>query len=834
MILINGRRLPPGGVYSQSPDVNTIPTALVERVEVLTGGASATYGADAVAGVVNFIMRKVDGVELTVGASGYQHNNDNDYIQGLMDSRNFDYPEGNTGIDGKAYNMDLIMGGDIDGGKGNVTVYATYRRNDELRQESRDYSSCALNSAGTACGGSGNAIIPNFYLAPVVANGGLDWGDYDYLTLDQNSNFIASSGNVYNYAPINHFMRPDERYSLGAFAEYEILPGLSSYLEVGYMHDSTRAQIAESGTFFNEQYDLEVGNSIFNASQQQYMMNRWGLSANDTVGVYIGKRNVEGGPRANHLEHNSFRMVAGFKGDINANWSWDTSFTYGSTLSSSAYFNDFFGPRIAAAVDGDACSQDPDCLTYDVFQYQGVTAASAKALTGTAILNGRTVTKGTSIFLTGDTGISLPTHGSSIQVATGIEARTESFERTSDEVYAKGLLLGQGGPTESLYGSYSVAEVYAEASIPVLQDLPLIQDLTLDVAYRYSDYNTIGGQSTYRLGGEWMPIDMMRVRAGYNRAVRAPNIAEMFADQSLGLWSGSDPCSGATPTYTAAQCANTGVTAAQYGSIAASPASQYNEVSGGNPNLDPETADTITFGVVMDPIDNLTVSIDYWNIKVEDVVSTVGSENILEQCALYGNLCGQVNRSAAGSLWLGETGYVANTLSNLGELNYAGVDVEASYSMDVFGGDLSMGLLGTYMLKKETTSDPNDPSTTYDCVGTVGGCFVTPEWRHTLTLGYDMGDFWTVGAKWRYFHGVDYDGTTDKIAQDEMGSAVNYFDLNANFEVSENASVLVGVNNVFDKEPPMVGGTLSSNANTVAGYYDTLGRFLFVGATVKF
>jgi len=226
LVLVNGRRLQPGGVYSQSADINQIPAGLVKRVEVLTGGASTTYGADAVAGVVNFVMdTDFEGFEFTAGAQGYQHDNDNAYIQGLMDQRDFEYPTGSSGIDGTSFNYDLAIGGSFDGGKGHAVAYATYRRDNQLRQSARDYSSCALNNSGTACGGSGNAVNPNFYISSInpdwfvdpVLNDSFDWSNYGYYTLDTDSNFIDSVGNVYNYAPPNHFMRPDERYSIGAF-----------------------------------------------------------------------------------------------------------------------------------------------------------------------------------------------------------------------------------------------------------------------------------------------------------------------------------------------------------------------------------------------------------------------------------------------------------------------------------------------------------------------------------------------------------------------------------------------------------------------------------------
>jgi outer membrane receptor protein involved in Fe transport len=836
LVLVNGRRLQPGGVYSQSPDINQIPAALVKRVEVMTGGGASTYGADAVAGVVNFIMNDdFEGIEISAGAAGYQHNNDNDYIQGLMDEKNFEYPTGSDGIDGKSYNIDITMGGSFDGGNGHAVAYATWRRNDELRQGARDYSSCALNDAGTACGGSGNAVIPNFYLGG-VDNGAFDWGNWDYLTLNSNSNFIQSSGNLYNYAPVNHFMRPDERFTLGAFVNYEINEHVQPFLEVSYMNDRTVAQIAESGTFFAETYILPVDQ--LNADQQQYLNDNLGLTSADDFAVYIGKRNVEGGPRASNLEHNSFRIVFGAEGEINDSWFYEASINYGVSNSSAAYINDFFAPRIATAVDFGLCAETAGCIPYEVFTYQGVTEEAAGALTGVGILNGQATTMVLNGFVTGELeDVVMPTADSPVAVVFGAEYREETFERLSDEVYAQGLLLGQGGPTASIQGEYNVSEIFAEASIPLVEGADFAESLVLDLGYRYSDYDTSGGASTYKVSVDYDPTDDWKLRASYNRAVRAPNVGELFAPQNLGLWGGVDGCAGANPTFTQAQCANTGVTAAQYGNITPSPAGQYNGFFGGNPELEPEIADTITVGVVGNPFDNFNFSVDYWNIELEDVIGTLGSELTLEQCALTGDAayCDNVIRNGAGSLWLGQEGYVQATNINLAERHWEGVDVSANYLYEgLFGGTLRANFIGTRMLTKEYTPIPGNDDATFDCAGNIdNGCFAQPEWRHVMKVSYDMDTFWTASATWRYYGEVEYTEGVDEIVGDAIG-AQSYIDLKAAFDVNDNVSFLIGVNNVLDKEAPLVGNTLSTNGNAVAGFYDTLGRYIHANVTLRY
>jgi len=833
LVLMNGRRLQPGGVSATSVDVNQIPSAMIERVEVLTGGASATYGADAVAGVVNFIMRRVTGVEISAGISGYQHDNDNKYITELMDRRNFDYPTGSSGIDGKAYNIDLVIGGDFDDGRGNATVYATWRKNQELLQEARDYSSCALSNSATSCGGSANAIVPNFFIAPSV-DGVSDYSVSEFLTLQPDNSLLPYDGsNIYNYAPVNHFMRPDERWSIGAFVDYEINEHAIAYLETNFANDRTFGQIAESGTFFATEYFLPADNSVFSPGFAASLQEYW--PGAEQFGIYIGKRNVEGGPRRQDFDHSGFRIVSGLKGSINDDWDYDVSYLYGSTSSSQSYQNDMLTAAIGIAVDGEACAATPGCLPYEVFTYQGVSEEAAASLLGTAISTGKTSTRVINAFVTGDTGWNLGS-ADSIMVAGGFEHRTEAYERVSDTTFQQGALAGQGGPTTGIAGQYNVLEFFGEANIPLLSGVTGAQALNLDLAYRYSDYSTSGGTSTYRVGFDWQPIDLLRVRVGYNRAVRAPNVAELFSTQSLGLWSGDDPCAGSSPAQTAAQCANSGVTASQYGNILESPAGQYNGLFGGNPLLDPEVADTYTAGVIINPTDSITVSVDYWRIDIEDTINNIGATTILEQCGLFGQLCDQVNRNpAGGDLWRGTAGFVEDLTINLGSNKWEGVDLAFNWTIDGWGGTWTTGMIGTYMMTKETTPLPADKNSTYDCVGLISTrCFPSPDWRHTLSLDYDSNEWWSAGVRWRYFQGVDYDGTTDTIAQANMSKSQNYVDLNAVFRFMESHDLVIGINNVFDKEPPMVGGTLTTNANTIAGFYDTLGRYLFAQATFRF
>ncbi|MEI6860519.1 MAG: TonB-dependent receptor [Shewanella sp.] len=837
LVLINGRRMQAGSITSQVADINQIPASLIKRVEIMTGGAGAVYGADAVAGVVNFIMDDdFDGISINVGASGYQHDNDNGYIQGLMDDKDFDYPSGNSGVDGKTFNIDLAIGSDFADGKGHAVAYAVWRRNDELLQGERDYSSCALNGSQSACGGSSNTPLAHFDIFPVV-DGEVDYSQEFWGYTDPDGNgFRADDGYRYNYAPVNHFMRPTERISVGSFVNYEINDYARPYVELSFMQNRTSGQIAESGTFFNEEYLMDYNNPLLTDLQVQQLQTLFNQTDDDQFVAYIGKRNVEGGPRENNLEHNSYRILLGMEGDINDSWTYDISYNYSATSSSSVYKNDLLSTKIAervGAVDTE-CVEADGCLYYNVFEPGGVTAEQAAQLAGVGTQTGLVTQIIYSGYVTGDIGVSIPSASDPIAMVFGFERREQDYERTSDTIYEEGLLLGQGGPNTSLSGAIDVNEIFTEVQIPVLDNL------SFDLGARYSDYSTTGGDWTYKVGADYTLADAYMFRASFNRAVRAPNVSELFDSQSIALWSGADGCApdeDGIIVFSQSECANTGVTAAQYGNIGTSPAGQYNEFAGGNTELEPEEAETITFGLVANPTDNFSFSLDYFNIEMENVIDTIGAERILNICAETGDsaLCNSVQRSASGSLWLGENGYVVNLIDNVGGRSWEGIDAAANYSIDLGSGDLSFDIIGSYSLKKEIQPVSGSDELNYDCSGTINSdCFATPKWRHTLTARYAVSD-WLLAAKWRYFGEVDYDGTTDTRLKEQGGiDAYNYFDLNGTYVVTDYMSVTAGMNNIFDKEPPLVGNSLSTNANTVAGFYDTLGRFMHVSMNFKF
>jgi outer membrane receptor protein involved in Fe transport len=238
---------------------------------------------------------------------------------------------------------------------------------------------------------------------------------------------------------------------------------------------------------------------------------------------------------------------------------------------------------------------------------------------------------------------------------------------------------------------------------------------------------------------------------------------------------------------------------------------------------------------VWDVLDGMTISADYWDIDIADVIDNIDAELTIRQCAEFGSVCDAIVRGPAGNLWQGQQSYVLATQLNLGNQHWEGVDLAWAYALEGLGGTWNFDLIGTYMLTKETTPIPGDVNAIYDCVGNVNTqCFPTPEWRHVATTTYDSEGWWAITGRWRFYDDVFYTGTSDKIANDQI-QTTNYLDLSAVFRFMDNSDVVVGMNNILDEEPPLVGGTLSggiNNANSLA-LYDQLGRYLFGNVTFR-
>ncbi|TAJ94314.1 MAG: TonB-dependent receptor [Gammaproteobacteria bacterium] len=848
LVLTNGHRMGFGDVYELAPDINQVPGALIDRIEVLTGGASSTYGSDAMAGVVNFIMKKdFEGVQVDYQYSAYQHDQGDDAVQAAIAANGFTQAPDSV-WDGDTQNINITMGVNSADGRGNITAYLGYRSINAIKQSERDFSACALSSSGgNTCAGS--ATLPTGLFTPF--NGTF------YFTVSGDQ-FVPWDYSYYNYGPLNFFQRPDERYTAGLFGHYEINEHANVYAEFQFMDDQTDAQIAPSGAFFVTS-TLNCSNAFLSAQQFAAI----GCTApTDVVPLYIGRRNVEGGPRFDDIRHTSYRVLTGVEGAINDAWSYDAFVNFSRTLLSEVYQNDLSTTRIIRALDVvdvtgvPTCQSvvdgsDPTCVPWNVFETGGVTQAAIDYLTLPLFSDGELSQDQYVAYVTGDLtshGIVSPMAQDGVQVVLGGEYRDEHMDFNPDQGYQSGDGAGQGGPTAAVEGGIDVAEFFLETRIPLVQGREWIESLTAEIGYRYSDYSGGVSTDTYKVLGEWTPRTGYKLRGGYNQASRYANIRELFEPRNLGLWSGTDPCAGAAPTQTAAQCANSGVTAAQYGSVPLSPAGQYNQIAGGNPDLDAESSSSFTVGAVITPeqVPGLTFSVDYWSIDIEDAIDTLDPEFVVTQCGLTGDAayCDLVNRGTTnGNLWIGSSAtapHVVATNINIGFYKVSGFDFFAGYGFDVGQyGDVDVNLRGTLV---EAADQQLSPGATIDeCAGTYAGVCgrPTPEWKHIITGTWHTP--WNVNAtlSWRFIDGVEEFRTAgSRFDADEQ----HYLDMTAEYTPTfigfGETTLSMGVTNVLDNDPPVSGYfnniATYGNGNTVPGLWDSMGRYFFFAVSQKF
>jgi outer membrane receptor protein involved in Fe transport len=874
LVLIDGRRAQP-----TPADLNFIPSALVQRVDVLTGGASATYGADAVAGVVNFIMLKnFEGVRIDAEYNGYQHNNTNSTGQnallaaqktGVVPSE-FALPQKSL-FEGEGSQVSLILGANAPDGKGNITAYATYRQNNPILQADRDFSACTFASTptGFTCSGSGTSFparVGNFTVDPTTFN-----------TLRPRD----ANNDVFNFGPTNFFVRPDERYSLGAFARYQIAPWAEAYMDTMFLDDTSTEQIAAGGIFAGT-HTINCANPFLSAQEAGKLPAvGGGTCASNPTGLFTGtvaRRLLpnEGTGRLTTFRHEDYRIVLGLRGDLGKAWNYDGYMLFNSVQDNNRQSGNFNLARENQALNavpgpnGPVCAAgaDPGCVPINIFTSPTISAAAANFLQAPSFSNSNTQERVVSLAFTGklgDYGVKSPWASEGVGVAFGAEYRREHLDSSADFLSTNGLVDGNGAANPPVSGSFDVYELFGEARVPLINDMPFAKSVSLELGYRFSDYSSVGNTNTYKVAGEWEVIDGLRLRGGYNRAVRAPNINELFNPQNVVLDGNQDPCAGLTAgNPLVATCANVfHLTTQQVLGIEKNPANQYNGLTGGNPNLKPELSDTYTGGAVWQPsfAPGLSMSVDYFNIHVQQFISGLGENLILNQCVNTGNptFCSLVHRDAQGSLFLSNQGFVQDTSLNTGSLKTTGVDVNLEYHTDLSAiglgenGSVSAKLIGTWLDTLQTQPLPGGAS--FDCKGLYGlTCGEpAPEWRHTSRVTwntpYSYGDWLkqiSFSAQWRYFAKVTLDAfeanpqlnnARNAFAIEQTLPSESYIDLTANFTVHNNLNFRVGVNNVFDKDPPLVGTNCAAgvcSGNTFPQVYDALGRFVFVGLSADF
>ncbi len=873
LVLVNGRRWVSFDT-SQVVDLNTIPNFLIESVEVVTGGASAVYGSDAMSGVVNFNLKKVEGVEF-----GGQ------------------YAITEEG-DGDRYQIYGAIGTSFDDGRGNATVFAEYSQRDPIFQGDRDFSFFAiggetfglnrlqfgsstvpqgrLNSPGTTTIDAAGTTAP-------LAQGLV----IDDAIFDTPGSPRPRAGDTYNYAPVNYLQVPQERYLMGGYADYEFTPGHRFYTEVTFVNNRVAQELAATpvtGTFnidiatvsqfldaatIAELNTLDANEAAANAQRVANGLSPLPAPQLGVVSAFVQRRMLEAGPRNSLDERNAFRVLAGATGDITDTLTYDFYYSYARTRNSNVQQGNISRSAFQAGLDGTGVAINP-------FGAGTLTPAMISALQIQAQNGDISTMEIASGSISGFLG-ELAEGAGEVGFALGAEYRRVGSSFIPDTALSSGDVIGfnAGSPTD---GSYNVHEIFGELYIPIFDNGT--QRLELTGAARYSDYSldAVGGVWTYAGGLEFQAVPGVKFRGQYQQAVRAPNVGELFGGQAIGFPGATDPCGDAA--FLAANpgadqvCIATGVPAGNVGNAAAIQLNaQIPALFGGNPNLGEETSESYSFGVVLQPdfLPGLTITADYFDITIEDAISIAGGslQGLLNLC--YGEVQ-DVNSSVCQPFTTVRNGDGAITVDNpplvagvnVAELGTSGVDLEINYRTSVpfslFTGDGESGLdfsfLGTWT-DTFFIQPVADLPAVEECAGLFGGACPntgdpTPSFRWVSRLSWNDGPV-TTSLRWRHLSGVDdADDGTDFAAFNGAERIPSYdlFDLTFAVEASENLTITAGIRNLFNKLPGapefdangfvtntpsgLLLGDNQEQANTYPSTYDVLGRDFFISAGFSF
>ena len=841
LVLVNGRRVVPFGLGGVT-DLAHIPLTLVDRVDVVTGGASSVYGADAITGVLNFIIK-------------------DDFEGAELDTSYRITEEG----DGETFRGNLTVGGNFADGRGNTLFSLGYQNTKPVLQGDREFSAFNISSITGNPGGS-SAAVPAVIAAPGL-----------FGQIDPATGVIGPFNNPFNFNPQNLFQTPIERYSAYGAGRYELADWVEVFTEGFYTRSNVRSQIASSASFFNT-YELPISNPFLPDPARDQICAAFSIAPgaclaadaatdpNDpnyqTVNLGIRRRFTESGPRLSDFQTDAFQFTGGFRGDINETWSWEVSGSYGeSQLESTASRFGLFSrlQQALLATDPTTCL-DPSfgCVPFNLFGAEGsitpdmLTFIEAPSTTVTE-------TEFTQVIgtISGDLGsFSSPWAEDRIGVAGGVEYR-EYFARSAGDFLGSvpGELLGAGGADPITQGRYDVYEVFGEVIAPIVQDKPFFESLTIEGGLRYSDYSTTGGALTWKGGSTWEFVPGWKLRGVYQRATRSPNIGELFFPVQVGLDNfATDPCAGAAPTMDpalAAICIAQGAPAGAIGLITDPAAGQVNITFGGNPTLDVERASTFTAGLVAQPIENLTFSVDYFNISVKDAVSSPSVGDVLDGCfdpginpgLVFNSSCALVGRNAVDGSLNGspaDTPGVILQSSNLGRINTSGIDWLVSYAYDLgAAGGLSWQLNGTYTFENRFQATP--ASLDRDCVGFYStNCGnIQPEVQFNQRLTWSINQF-DLSVQHRFLSGVEIEPAVagSFLSQFETIDAYHYVDLTGRWTINDNFTAALTIDNLLDNDPPIVGADVGSttfnSGNTYPTVYDALGRTYTISLRANF
>jgi outer membrane receptor protein involved in Fe transport len=881
IVLLDGNRIAPSGLAGRV-DLNNIPLALVERVDALTGAAVTTYGADAITGVVNFITRKdFAGVEINAGTQLTEVG------------------------DGHTFRIDATIGGNFDDGRGNAVLSIGYQEADPIYQGDRDFAVTSISSFTGGAGGSGTSVPSRFSgtrpldpitglpsTDPAVANGG--------VRQINAAGAAVPTYALYNFNPFNIFQTPFKRFNIFAQGNYEISDAVEIYTRGIFSKNTVDTIIAPSGSFggtvtinLNNPYlpaTLRNQFCAFNTSTvagtytPRFSTAECAAAATATgrtdpnyreVTVTLSRRTPEVGPRISNYQTTIFDYRIGARGGITDSIDWDISGAYGESENLQTIKNYTLQSRFrqaALANNTTTCQTATNgCVPVNLFGPEGsITPAMASFLTANSTTLVRTTLAQVRGTITGEAGFASPWASEQVGFAVGGEYRKYGATQASDLLsQTPGELGGAGGAAPNIDGAYDVYEAFGEIIAPIVEDKPLFHSLTLEAGIRYSSYSVDGAAqqnktTTWKAGGSWEPVESLKIRGNYSRAVRAPNIGELFTPQTVGLTNlGVDPCAGAAPTTNAnlrAICLAQGAPVGTIGSITNPTAGQANITVGGNLNLKPEKADTWTLGFVFQPdfIPGFNISLDYYNIKINSVIGTALPGDIITAC--FGTItaasasdpaCTNIRRNPITGGLDGDpatTGGLFGPTNNLGRLKTDGFDLLANWKGDIGFADLSLAFVGNWTRSSKFNANPADPaSLNRECVGyfSVNCSFtgsIQPEFQTSTRATFGVGDV-DLSFLWRWIDAVEYEPAEVAAGNGILPEfrnipAEHYFDLTARWNASDNFSFTFTVQNLLDNKPFVVGNTAGSTSfnsgNVYPSTYDALGRRFGVGAKLTF
>lgn len=822
LVLVNGRRYVSYD-SSQIVDLNTIPAGLIDRVDIVTGGRSAVYGSDAVAGVINFLMKQdFSGVQANAG-----------------------YRVTGAG-DGGTFNTNVLLGTNFGDGRGNITLYGDYSERKGILQSQRDYSRQAYVDDGNGsliAGGSGTIPSTRFAIGGVNRKFGSD-GSYSAYN---------SATDAYNYAPYNYLQVPQKRALLSAQAHYEFDEHFNLYGEAQFINNRVDNQLAP--TPFTGTALIDVDSSFLSASSRAL------LAARDTDGdgyasVGIYRRLSEVGVRISKNDNTAYRGVLGVNGEIGGDWKYDAYYSYARTRSVETQIGNVSRSRVLQALHtvydstGNlVCSDSSNgCVPLNIFGAGNISSAAAAFIT-IPVRNVSTIEEQVaSASITNSNLFDLGAGPAGL--ALGVEYRSEYGSYNPDTALSSGDVVGFNAG-QGLSGGYNVKETYAELDVPLLADRPFFHRLSVNGAYRYSYYSTsTKSVNTFSGGLVWSPIADISLRGQFARAVRAPTVANLYSGQSEGYPSATDPCTQAAAVTNAAlnaHCVATGVPADLIGTAYNGGSTQIQTYSGGNANLHEETSNTLTLGAVFQPsfLRRFSLTVDYYKMRIDDYISTAGTTNIIRAC--YGDAangwtpydtsyCSLLPRNANSYAIEG----VSNLLANTGGLKTRGIDFEARYSVPLgfgaFGASdstLSFRFSGTRLIAFDFNPVAAIPDLQLNCAGKFGLNCGNPysKLRLSSRITWNSGPM-TLSVLHRYLAPVRDDDDATDYAVERIG-AYHYFDLTASFDVAKRFTWSVGMNNLFNRQPPVL-GTNQEQANTYPSTYDPYGRTFFSSVSLKF